>query len=259
MLGINYVLFKNHLNGKGGYLPRTVLNSVYGSRELIQRMTDKGGFRKGEYESFFRELADVTGELMIEGHGININNLIKIYPVVKGPFDSASDGFTRGRNYISINASVSKAFVDKLMSKITVNKVESREVVPSIKEIIDNPLKLNALFQDIINVIDGNNLVVENWTFKSLTIINRENPEMVERVPVEQLNISGLSKKKITFLFRRSFDPPEWLTKGREIDINFVYYDEEKKQTINGSYFTTTWLLDDSEAPAPKEPEKPIA
>lgn len=256
---VKFTIVKNSLNGEDTHYARTSVNNLYNTSQFLDKMLVGGKFQKGEYECFFRELLEKLGEVIVEGSGISIERRLRIVPVVKGGFDSTKDSFDRSRNSLSINITMSKSYIDKLMPRMHFERVEPRRIEPFIREIKENPLKANLLFLSINNNIDGNDFTCEGLTFEKIELINREDMTLTQEIPVELLHVYGAGKKRFSFIFRREFQPAEWLVNGIEIDLILHYYDEEKKYKILSNTHTTRWAFDDKvELPELKIQHDPV-
>lgn len=202
------------------------------------------GLTEGQIENFFREVLNLTGEIVREGSGINISNVLQIKPVVKGRFDSLDASYDPEKNCITINATISNAFSEKVMKGVVPVRVDRVKVDLDLREINGERVESSTLKRHHINEISGSGFMPNKYIFKGLTIINTAQPEQSEFVSLENLNIHKMGARRMTFIFSHKFQTPEWLKSGTTIYIKFLYQHEENKQPKESDSFPTRWELE---------------
>lgn len=166
MSTVAYSLQDNKLNNQEGYLPRTVINKTYSTRDLVKRMHQKNlGLTEGQIENFFRGLVNMTGEIGQEGSAINISNVLHIKPIVKGRFESMDDTFDPVKHSIILNANISVKFSEKFMKDVVPVRVDRTRLEIDFREINGKRPDSSTLLRHDVNKIVGSGLMPYQFKF----------------------------------------------------------------------------------------------
>jgi hypothetical protein len=136
-MSLRYFLLKNKLKtSKNNYLGRVTHIGRATEDNIIDLMISRGStVSKAEALAVLEEYSAALEELLYRGYHIN-TSLIKVKFKIKGTFREYSDKFDPDRHELSLIVQPGTR-LDKVHTKISLNKVRPTMRMPSIRKIVD--------------------------------------------------------------------------------------------------------------------------
>ncbi len=91
------------------YVASVKTSTTYNVEALAQRLADEGHINASLYRLMLADLINLMQKLISQGHRINLDGLIQLYPVIKGRFVNSEDQFDPKRHRIVIDAQQTRA------------------------------------------------------------------------------------------------------------------------------------------------------
>ncbi|MBN2546623.1 MAG: hypothetical protein JXB50_12555, partial [Spirochaetes bacterium] len=237
-MNLNYFLIKMPKN-PGKYIPNTKPADNYSVKKFLLYLSRKNPqIPLNTYKDVLNAMTETVEDILSEGSSITIPGIIRIAPVVKGVFDSATEPFNSYKHKIGINFIALTDFIFKVANRIKVKRIKTPQKLPSIQQVLNNKTKSNALHLNYANMIYGAYFLKKKEEFTGFTLLSASFQDKSIIIKKNELDLIKISKKQIIFNFKRDFAPPDWLVNDYEIFINLRYKNSSGRIAQYQSYQT---------------------
>lgn len=206
------------------YMARTLAKKRYNKDELIERMLrENGELKEDEVRRVLKQALRTTENIVREGDSLSIQGILKIWPVIKGSFESFDEKFSKEKHSLSLAASISSTISRRLNKELPltgIKRVHKPLTAPYIEWLSNSRGEEKILRLSAANTFSGTDLLKEKKPLAALQIRAGENKELIG---VDNLEIVEQKAKKLTFVIGRDYSPPAWLREGLEVIINLHY------------------------------------
>lgn len=234
---LDFFLIENP-RGKN-YMARTLVKKRYNKDEFIKRMLrENDELKEGEVRRVLKQALKTTEGIVREGDSLSIKGILKVWPVIRGSFESFDEQFNKSRHSISLAASISSAINRRLNKELPltgIRRVRKPLTAPHIEWLSNSRGEENIIRLSAANTLSGSDLVKAKSPLAGLKVRAGENRELIG---VDSLELIEHRAKKVTFMIGREYSPPGWLKEGLEIIINLIYEGSPGATTED---FVVTW------------------
>ncbi|MBN2735767.1 MAG: hypothetical protein JXR70_02220 [Spirochaetales bacterium] len=239
-MSIDFYLYKNPLVSSTKYIPRTLIREAVDQDKLVDLMVGANTSLTGpDIKGMMVLLEQVLLRQLKEGNSVELGNILRLAPVVRGNFKETDLRKEPGQAKLDVNCRINKGFLKELRYRIKLEKKDHEILMPTISGITlrssqdmpampreKNPIWQLHRYRSLY--VRGKGLKVKGNKLTGLTLTVKLEEVTEYFVPLNLLDILVHTPTKFIFSFGPEFKPPWWLKKGMEMGfkLNFRHYAE---------------------------------
>jgi predicted RNA-binding protein len=131
-----YTIVKNQLSTIGNlvYVAKTIWGESISLDRLKKELSYGSTLTKADVEAFMENLDRVLVKFLQEGYSVDLGFCI-LKPQIKGVFKNQEDSFDSSRNWVTVNMTPKRSFVDRVTISPKTKKVNLTRTAPILREI----------------------------------------------------------------------------------------------------------------------------